>query len=72
MGRLLTRTQAASYCGVSVPVFNVRCPVMPVALGKSKRLERFDVCALDNWIDKLSENDSSSQIDWLSRIDVNT
>jgi hypothetical protein len=43
--RLLTRAQAT---------FSALCPVQLVALGKDKRLERFDVVALDNWIDSIS------------------
>ena len=39
--RLLTRQQAAAYCGVSVPTFVGVCPIKAVALGSSKRLERF-------------------------------
>lgn len=53
--RLLTRAQAAAYCALSVPTFETICPVRPVALGAGKRLERYDVEALNEWIDRLSE-----------------
>lgn len=52
--RLLTRQQAAAYCGVSVSTFVGACPVKPIALGHGKRLERFDRLFLDKWIDSLS------------------
>lgn len=50
--RLLTRAQAASYCGLSVAAFAVRCSVAPIDFG-DKRLERFDRLDLDAWIDAL-------------------
>lgn len=67
--RLLTRAQAADYCGVSVPIFAARCPVRPVALGASKRLERYDVVALDRWIDELSGQAAETPRDWLALLD---
>jgi hypothetical protein len=30
------------------------CPVAPISLGEGKRMERYDVRALDAWIDSLS------------------
>jgi hypothetical protein len=68
--RLLTRGQAASYCGVSVTVFRVVCPLRPIALGKSKRLERFDIVALDRWIDGMSADGATSGRDWLAAMDT--
>ncbi len=53
--RLLTRQQAAGYCGLSVPTFEATCPVRPIALGDERRLERYDMRALDAWIDGLGE-----------------
>lgn len=67
--RLLTRAQAADYCGVSIPVFSARCPVRPVALGASKRLQRYDVVALDRWIDELSGQAPETPQDWLALLD---
>lgn len=49
--RLLTKEEAASYCGVSAPVFSDRCPVAPVALGEGKT--RYVLSDLDDWIDSL-------------------
>ena len=68
--RLLTRAQAASYCGLSVATFSALCPVRPIALGKDKRLERFDVVALDNWIDRISTAGALSGRDWLAAMDA--
>jgi hypothetical protein len=69
--RLMTRQQAASYCGISVATFSANCPVAPVALGEGKRLERYDVRALDAWIDNLREMTDSmkNQRSWLGLVE---
>jgi hypothetical protein len=67
--RLLNRQQAASYCGTSTPTFAAVCPIHPVALGKGKRLERYDIRQLDKWIDALGSKDTSSRKDWLTAWD---
>lgn len=67
--RLLTRQQAAAYCGVSVPTFNVLCPVRAIALGSGKRLERYDIRSLDGWIDTLGSRGASYDKDWLGTLD---
>lgn len=54
--RLLTKTQAARYCGLSVPTFGSVCPVRAIALGVGVRMERYDVIELDSWIDGLRNN----------------
>jgi hypothetical protein len=66
--RLLSREQAAAYCGVSVPTFASVCPIKAVALGHGKRLERFDRISLDQWIDSLGSKESSRE-DWLNKLD---
>jgi hypothetical protein len=38
-------------------------------LGPGKRLERFDLIALDRWIDALASQDLKPETDWLSRWD---
>lgn len=48
--RLLTRSQAAFYCGLCVRSFSAVCSVRPIAFGDGKRWERFDVHDLDGWI----------------------
>ncbi|MCW2284722.1 hypothetical protein M2323_002609 [Rhodoblastus acidophilus] len=75
--RLLTKQQAAEYCGLSLATFSAVCPVAPLAMQRladgtsNKRLERFDVHLIDEWLDKLSQADGalSSCDDWLSRMD---
>lgn len=53
--RLLTRAEAAAYCGMSVPTFEGICPVRPIDLGGGRRLERYDVECLNEWIDRLHQ-----------------
>lgn len=67
--RLLTRQQAAAYCGVSVPTFDGICPVKAIALGNGKRLERFDRISLDGWIDSLALNGRETSKDWLAELE---
>jgi hypothetical protein len=67
--RLLTRAEAASYCGLSHTAFSTLCPVRPIALGNDKRLERFDVVALNKWIDRLAAGSGELGRDWLAVMD---
>jgi hypothetical protein len=67
--RLLTKQQAAAYCGVSVPTFDGICPVKAIALGIGKRLERFDRFSLDGWIDSLALNGREMSKDWLAEME---
>lgn len=64
--RLLKKQQAAAYCGVSIATFAAVCPVTPIALGEGKRLERYDIRDLDDWIETLRGNNSHGRKDWLS------
>lgn len=57
--RLLTKTQAATYCGLSIPTFGSVCPVRPIALGVGVRMERYDVRDIDAWIDSLKPQSSN-------------
>lgn len=68
--RLLTKAEAASYCGVSVATFLMLCPVRPVALGAGKRLERYDLLSLDKWIDSLDQFQATRGRDWLKMMDA--
>jgi hypothetical protein len=67
--RLLTKAEAAAYCGVSVTAFQTVCPVRPIALGDDKRLERFDIIALNEWIDGLGAESAELGRDWLAVMD---
>lgn len=49
--RLLTKSQAAQYCGLSVATFGGTCPVRPISLGHGVRMERYDLRDIDKWID---------------------
>jgi len=71
MPRLLTREQAAAYCDVSIATLTALCPVKPIALGDSKRLERYDIRHLDEWIDTLREDGPRFGKDWLAVLDGN-
>ena len=66
--RLLTRQQAAAYCGVSVPTFSEICPTKAIALGTGKRLERFDRISLDRWISSLGAGELPVSKDWLAEL----
>lgn len=68
--RLLTKAEGAAYCGVSVRAFAALCPVWPVSLGADRRLERYDIVALDEWIDRLRVPGSKSGLDWLAQMDA--
>ena len=59
--RLLTRAEAAAYCGVSLTSFDNICPVRSLALGADRRLERYDVQTLNEWIDRLGSSGSASE-----------
>jgi hypothetical protein len=48
--RLMTRAEAAAYCGFSPSVFERECPVVPMSFG-DRRLERYDRFDLDHWIE---------------------
>ncbi|MFC6447458.1 helix-turn-helix transcriptional regulator [Shinella zoogloeoides] len=52
--RLLTKSQAAAYCGISTQTFGSVCPVRAIALGVGVRMERYDIRAIDAWIDQLA------------------
>ena len=68
--RLMTKAEAAAYCGLSIRAFAMLCPVRPVALGADRRLERYDIVALDEWIDRLGGPGSKCGRDWLEMMDA--
>jgi hypothetical protein len=69
--RLLDRSQAAAYCGISLALFMARCPIRPLAMGQGKRLERYDIRDLDDWIDRLGARGAISEtVDWLEKMDA--
>jgi hypothetical protein len=70
---MLTKQQAAAYCGVSTPTFAAQCPVTPIALGRGDRLLRYDIRAIDRWLDRLGgdtqRGERDSERDWLAEMD---
>lgn len=48
--RMLSRSAAAAYCGLSVTCFEQRCPVQPIRMGSRKLWDRR---AIDAWLDQL-------------------
>ena len=77
--RLLTRKEAAAYCGVCPQVFAALCPVPTLALQlhadgtPNKRLERFDIRALDMWLDTFGQVSNPATGDdqyWLKKYDA--
>ncbi len=66
--RLLTRQQAATYCGVGSAVFDATCPVQPISMGPDKRLERYDVRLLDDWIDRMRPDAVPLGRNWLDEL----
>jgi hypothetical protein len=61
VARLLTKKEAAAYCGVSVPTFSKACPVTPAELYAG--LKRYDRRQLDAWIDTVSKGSGGSSFD---------
>ncbi|KQS74188.1 hypothetical protein ASG25_01880 [Rhizobium sp. Leaf384] len=59
--RLLTKSQAAAYCGLSVSTFSGVCPVRAIALGEGVRMHRYDVRDLDTWIDSFKRGESTGE-----------
>lgn len=72
--RLLTLTQAASYCGVTISVFERPCPVVAIDLSgdgrADPRLLRWDRAALNDWIDQIGGRAAGTPEgrDWLAEI----
>lgn len=61
--RLLTKTQAAAYCGVSPALFDRLCPVRPLRF--SERLVRFDLVDIHAWMDALKGPAERAGTNWL-------
>lgn len=65
--RLLTRTQAATYCGLTASAFLKTCPILPVTVDQDAECERFDRYELDAWIDRKCEfSDRNGWLNWLA------
>jgi hypothetical protein len=66
--RLLSRDMAARYCGLSVPIFESECPVIPVRI-RTRVL--YDRAAIDAWLDSLTPKPAQSSPGdrWLGKLD---
>ena len=64
---LLTREQAADYCGVSVNQFVAHVKVAPVKIGHSVRYDRRE---LDRWAANQNRSEPLTGGDWLERLDA--
>ena len=61
--RLLSRVDAAEYCGVSPSHFDKTVPLDPIHLGARRVWDRE---ALDQWVTSLANNAAASkETDWL-------
>jgi hypothetical protein len=58
--RLLNKKQAAAYCNVALSTFDSVCPVPGIAMDRLGRVVRYDVHALDRWIDRLGQINPAS------------
>jgi hypothetical protein len=66
--RLLNKTEAAAYLGVSTPIFARICPVRPLCFGE--RLFKFDVVDLDRWVEAQKGGPTPKGADaWLEEFD---
>jgi len=67
--RLMTKAQAANYCGVCVESFAVNCPVEPIRIRSGEKGLRWDTHDLDEWMES-KEQDliGSNGVDWLKRV----
>jgi predicted DNA-binding transcriptional regulator AlpA len=72
--RLLKMNEAAEYCGIGRDSFANHCPVQPIRVRPGQRGLRYDIRALDAWIDSLSDRnqaDGQDATDWLAKLDGN-
>lgn len=69
LARLLNARSAAAYCSMSLAAFSAHCPVKPISLGPDARLRRYDIRALDAWIDSLN-GPAGQSTDWLSKLEA--
>ena len=59
--RLLTKSQAAAYCGLAPETFTVTCPVTPISLGVGVRMRRYDLHEIDKWIDGFKQGKAENK-----------
>ncbi len=59
--RMLTKTEAAAYCGLAVKRFEIECPVRPIQFENGDI--RYDVRDLDAWLDGLKSGHEESHVE---------
>jgi len=64
--RLLNLKEAAAYCGVGASTFKTQTRITPIKIGKCVR---YDVHAIDRWIDNQTQLESLTGDDWLAKMD---
>lgn len=67
--RLLTKQEAAAYCGVSVNTLIAHVRISPVNIGNCVR---YDIRDLDRWIDARANSapvETMTGDEWLDRLD---
>lgn len=66
--RLLSREDAAAYCGLSVPTFEAECTVIPIKIRTRKLYDRL---LIDLWIDSRgpAQPELKTGKEWLRLLD---
>ncbi len=65
--RLLNLSEAAAYCGVGAATFKAHAKITPVKIGTALR---YDVQAIDKWINSQSDGKPKTGDDWLGKLDA--
>ena len=61
--RLLSKTQAANYCGYSIAIFDQICPVLALEMFADRpRLNRYDVVDIDKWIESKKDSKKNDNL----------
>lgn len=55
--RMMSASEAAHYCGLTVKHFKSLCPVQPVLI--PPKYKQYDRCDLDKWLDDLKSGSDS-------------
>lgn len=64
--RLLSTKEAAAYCGVCEATFKTHLRITPVKIGTSVR---YDVRAIDKWLDGKAQSSPVTGDQWLGKLD---
>lgn len=67
--RMLTKAQAAAYCGIGVQAFVSICPVPATVLREGPNpIIRWDMRRLDQWLDRIGGAAPLTDDDWLEKL----